>query len=340
MADPENDGGKSLKRKNIVFALERFQHFLASHNRLKNLVSKHDKDTNMSIFKKPNVHPDINFQNKGIGVDILDDARILLLLQERITLEAEAYRTQLAKYLRKAHPKHKAIQESEVDALVQKIYKSAGGLTSESPVIAEEVAQVKKWFESSCEQGKLDNEGMCKAMVKWEHARILASNAPGAGPSRQGGRTVEMLLQPSSVSAGISSISTALGNTAAFLKDAYTHWLQVRTEVLDETIEDDDDPIAVTVLAPAQIEFDDGPVVYKMKGPTMTFICVDESDKTNKTVRIEHEVPFDDALDLLHNEFGRPVVIKYADDMGKDIEVTTEHMYEDLWDAYEESGVL
>jgi len=33
LASPEDDGGKSLKRKNIVFALEQFQHFLASHKR-------------------------------------------------------------------------------------------------------------------------------------------------------------------------------------------------------------------------------------------------------------------------------------------------------------------
>ena len=37
---------------------------------------------------------------------------------------------------------------------------------------------------------------------------------------------------------------------------------------------------------------------------------------------------------------GRPVVLKYADDMGRDIEVNTEHIYADMWDVYEESGVL
>ena len=30
-----------------------------------------------------------------------------------------------------------------------------------------------------------------------------------------------------------------------------------------------------------------------------------------KSLRIEHEVPFDYLLDLFHNEFGRPVVIQY-----------------------------
>jgi hypothetical protein len=34
------------------------------------------------------------------------------------------------------------------------------------------------------------------------------------------------------------------------------------------------------------------------------------------------------------------VVLKYADDMGRDILVNTEHIYADMWDVYEESGVL
>ena len=34
------------------------------------------------------------------------------------------------------------------------------------------------------------------------------------------------------------------------------------------------------------------------------------------------------------------MVLKYADDMGRDIEVNTEQIYADMWDVYEESGVL
>lgn len=59
-----------------------------------------------------------------------------------------------------------------------------------------------------------------------------------------------------------------------------------------------------------------------------------------KALRIEHEVPFDYLLDLLHNEFGRAVVIQYQNDLGQDVRVETEVLYDDMWDEHEEEGLV
>ena len=47
----------------------------------------------------------------------------------------------------------------------------------------------------------------------------------------------------------------------------------------------------VLLLKKEEEPLDDAEAVYTIKGPTITFICVDDSDKAEKTVRIEHEVP-------------------------------------------------
>lgn len=48
------------------------------------MISKHDTTKDMSFVKREDVGADLNFSNKPVGIDILDDEQIRMLLEVQV----------------------------------------------------------------------------------------------------------------------------------------------------------------------------------------------------------------------------------------------------------------